>query len=285
MNMEDGRQLILQAFEQARDAGKPDWYRMTTAVLKNRLLALTGNTFDEAAYGAATFTGFMSEYDDLVDLDRSSFPPVVELRQMEPDMPVPVRNAHSPQHSPHRGAPSGRPRVRSDLWRAALDYSSRTQYVWDEVEGKARPSRPGDDSPVIPTVSQGSHQEWREEFIADIESRPITPEEEYQLDTWIQNQLPTSHLPRPLIGQWNGFLRDKVHRYLLDWFEDSGLEPPQDLFAASAVERPPRQWSSSSDTEDLRQLVLRTVREMTDDELAQLSLPSRAVLRATKSSW
>ena len=39
--MERPERLIIQAFEQAMDAGKIDWQRMTTAVLKNRMLVLT----------------------------------------------------------------------------------------------------------------------------------------------------------------------------------------------------------------------------------------------------
>ena len=37
---------------------------MTTAVLKNRLLDLTGGTFDEAAYGATTFMDFVLRNED-----------------------------------------------------------------------------------------------------------------------------------------------------------------------------------------------------------------------------
>ena len=39
--MENPERLIIRAFEQARDAGKLDWQRMTTAVLKNRMLGIT----------------------------------------------------------------------------------------------------------------------------------------------------------------------------------------------------------------------------------------------------
>ena len=278
--MEDGKQLILQAFEQARAAGKPDWFRMTTAVLKNRLLSLTGNVFSEAAYGATSFTNFIARYGDIVDLDRSSFPPVVELRQVDSG-PVP---GPGPGPGPTPGDPGpgfGRPRVRSDLWRAALDYSSGTQYVWDENAEQARPAQPGEDGPVIPTVSQEVHQQWREEFINDVESELTSPEHEYQVNNWIQHQLPTSHLPRHLIGRWNGFLRDRVLDYLMDWFDESEYEPPADMFATVAVERRTH-GQGHGDAEQLRQLILRTVREMSAGELAQLNLPAGAVLRATR---
>lgn len=117
--MEDATLLIQQAFERAKVGGKPDWHRITTAVLKNRLLDLTGNTFNEAKYCADTFTAFVLRYSDIVHLDRSKFPPIVQLRDAELDTLAPgyVETA------------SNRVRVRSDLWQAVLDYSSGTRYV------------------------------------------------------------------------------------------------------------------------------------------------------------
>ena len=268
--MDDGKDLILQAFDQAKLAGKSDWYRMTTAVLKNRLLSLTYDEFDEAQYGVPTFTGFLERHSDVIDLDRTSFPPVVELRNIDSGKTA----------RPRRESPAGRPRVRSDLWRAALDYSSGTRYVWDEMEEQARPARPDEDGPAIPTVSQDLHEMWREEFVADIESIPLSPDQEEQVSTWIQHKLPAAQLPRHLVGQWNGFLRDKVHSHLVDWFEEYEMDPPDDLLSTVPIERPAH---SSSDTEDLRHFVIRTVKEMSGEELGQLSLPSRAVFRASRS--
>ncbi len=265
--MEDATLLIQQAFERARISGKPDWPRMTTAVLKNRLLDLTGNTFNETEYGADTFTGFIFGYSDIVDIDKSKSPPIVALRHPELDSLAP-------------GYVSSRPRVRSDLWQAVLDYSSGREYVWDKLEKRARPSQDGDDGSTVAIsgVTQAAHQQWREEF-ADTTRTSLTSEQKSRLDIWIQAQLPTSHLPHHLIPQWNGFLRDKAYQHLKNWFDESGLEPPSDLIT-HPTERP---TSRAPDTEALRQLVLRVVGEMTEYELAQLSLPSKAVLRATRS--
>ncbi len=268
--MEDAKQLIQQAFEQAKASGKPDWHRMTTAVLKNRLLSLTGNAFHEAEYDASTFASFVQRYEGLVHLDRSSFPPIVELRDIESVAPS------------GENKPLSRPRVRSDLWLAALDYSSKTQYVWDSSLMQARQRRDEDDGPVITVVTQAEFQRWRREFMDEVlPAIPLTTEQSLQVDVWFQRQLPTSHLPRHLIPKWNGFLRDKVHKHLIHWFDDSGLAPPSDLLTSATVEQAAQ---SSSDTEELRQLVLRVVRGMTEDELEQLNLPSRAVLRISRSS-
>ena len=58
---------------------------MTIAVLKNRLLDLTAREFTEARYGATSFKDFVSHYPDILQLDDSVFPPVVELCGVEAD--------------------------------------------------------------------------------------------------------------------------------------------------------------------------------------------------------
>ena len=269
--MEDARQLIRRAFEQARASGKPDWHRMTSAVLKNRLLSLTDNSFNEEEYGASTFMMFISKCSDLVDVDKSRFPPIVELRDSELEDLAPS----------HVDSTSSRPRIRSDLWQASLDYSSGTQYVWDLTDRMARPIRFGESSPTIPSVTQAVLQEWRQDFIDDQrKTDSISPEQESQVDFWITQHLPTSYLPSPLIPQWNGFLRDKVYEHLLSWFNDSEIDPPSDLISKGSE----RTTSRPSDTEALRRLILRVVGQMTERELAQLNLPPKAILRATRKS-
>ena len=243
--MEGARQLILQAFEQARASGKPDWHRMTTAVLKNRLLSLTCNAFNEAAYGAPTFGSFVATHDDTVYIDNSRFPPMVELRPV-----VSERIAPS-----YKYPPSNRPRVRSDLWLATLDYSSESQYAWDSAGARARPKRDEDDDPVIRTVTQAEFQGWQKEFVDKVLSaNAVTTEQGRQVDVWLQRQLPTSQLPRHLIPQWNGFLRDKVHRHLLQWFAESGLSTPSDLLTSAPVGR---LKDTSPETEDATNLYRR----------------------------
>jgi hypothetical protein len=74
----DPRKLIRAAFKMARDRGKPDWRRMTTAVLKNRMLLLSERSFHERTYGASTFLAFIPQFDDLVKLDNTTWPPTVE---------------------------------------------------------------------------------------------------------------------------------------------------------------------------------------------------------------
>ena len=249
-------ELIKQAFEQARTSGKPDWYRMTVPVLKNRLLGITNHTFSEADYGASNFTEFVHSIEHLVDIDRTVLPPVVTLREV---------NAEEETSGATRSG-FNRYRVRADLWRAVTDYSSGTQYVWDASTQQARPKQTGEDNPVLPIITYELNQRWREEFI-----RTVTPIGPIPLGQ-------TTRLPSYLLPKWNGFLRDKVKEHLENWFEETGLEPPRDLTSLISVSA----TRSRSDTAALRRLVIQVVRNMTASELAQLRLPPEAVLRATK---
>ena len=263
--------LIITAYQEARRSGKQDWRRMTTAVLKNRLLDLTGRSFSESQYGASSFMDFVSRYPNMLQVDDSVFPPIVELHGAEADRLSPADSDYT----------STTYHIRSDLWQAVLDYSSGTTYVWDLDRKEARPTQEFDPNPIVDTVTVDIQRQWRQEFLDDVtRSLELTHTEVGQTSEWIRLQLGTSRLPTQLIPMWNRFFRDKVLAHLHRWFSESGLEPPDDI--ASSVSK--RLASSPSETEKLRELVLSVVRKMTHEELSGLSLPSEAVLRATKQS-
>lgn len=266
--MQTAQQLIGQAFEQARRSGKQDWNKMTTAVLKNRLLDLTGGAFDEAAYGATTFMNFVVRYGETLIVDRSTVPPLVELRNVP----------RSPQPSVGADDVTAVYRIRPDLWKAALDYSSGRQYVWDVARRRAMPSSGRGGELNFGTVTEELQRRWRQQFIDDVK-QSLSEEETGQIDRWLQQHLGVSHLPVRLISRWNGLFRDRVREHLLQWFSDSNLQPPDDMISTEGGPS-----SSSPETEALRDLVLAVVRKMTRDELSRLTLPPGAVLRATQSS-
>src|SRR6266511_4011661 len=106
---DEGKRLILAAFAAARDKGVPDWRRMTSAVLKNRLLALTNGQFDERRWNATSFRQFLAQYLDLLRIDSSRHPPIVELRDGAVDVgptatgePQPATSAANPRQTPRR---------------------------------------------------------------------------------------------------------------------------------------------------------------------------------------
>ena len=271
VKLQDPQHLIASSYQEARRSGKRDWRRMTTAVLKNRLLDLTGRSFTEAQYGASSFMDFVSRYPNMLQVDDSVFPPIVELHGAEADRLSPADSDYT----------STTYHIRSDLWQAVLDYSSGTTYVWDLDRKEARPTQEFDPNPIVDTVTADIQRQWRQEFLDDVtRSLELTHTEVGQTSEWIRLQLGTSRLPTQLIPMWNRFFRDKVLAHLHRWFSESGLEPPDDI--ASSVSK--RLASSPSETEKLRELVLSVVRKMTHEELSGLSLPSEAVLRATKQS-
>ena len=267
--MQDAQQLIVRAYKEARHSGKPDWRRMTTAVLKNRLLDLTGRDFDETDYGASSFMGFVSCYPDMLQVDDSVFPPIVELYGVEADRLPSAGDEYTPTAY----------HIRSDLWQAALDYSSGMQYVWDLNTKEARPAQGIESSPIIGTVTFDLQKQWRHEF-RDIVAGllELTDADMNQTDEWIRLQLGTARLPSRLIPRWNRFFRDKVRDHLREWFSDAELEPPDNMVSSAGR----RVASGSSKTEELRALVVSVVRKMTHEELSALSLPGEAVLRATR---
>ena len=259
--MEEGRQLIIQAFRQARNSGKPDWYRMTTAVLKNRLLDLTDRKFTEASYEASSLADFVSRFSHILNVERDQLPMTVELKQDE----------RARLDSDAVSGASRNIRIKRELWRAIFDRSSGNAYYWLADIGVVGTSPTDGNCPILPTIDVDTDRQWRQSFVASLSFIPDEAAE------WAKSLLPLSQLPQDLRYQWNRALTEQVHQRLLGWFKEQGLEPPPDFI----TEVEPRQDRRATDPEALRRLIQRVVEEMTKEELAQLSLPTRAVLKAT----
>ncbi len=269
MQEQEARKLVLQAFALARDSDKRDWHRMTVAVLKNRLLALTDRRFKEADYGAASTSVFVRGFPGLLELDLVPAPPVVELLDLDAvdEVAAPTRRSE------------GDTRVRADLWRSVLDFSSQIQYVWDTELQRARPANEGDTGPRLPTVTQEGIQSWRTEFANRYEDSFDSSDPQLgRLLTWRERGLGTRALPLRLRGPWSARVRDKVIEVLQAWFTEQKLAPPPDLVLRRdrSGEIAERQRSRTA----LRDLIVECVMTMTEEELGDLRLPPRALLRA-----
>ena len=70
------RELVLQAFADAKAKGKPTWRTMDLSVLKNRLLQRTDRRFRESDYGAKTITELVERIPDVLALGRGRKPTV-----------------------------------------------------------------------------------------------------------------------------------------------------------------------------------------------------------------
>ena len=249
----NSRRLIEQAFEKAREFGRSDWNRMTVAVLKNRLLDLTDRTFKESDYGSGTFWEFVKGNKDILILDETTTPPVAILKGVSP-------NDHA----------SAQSRIRPDLWRAVLDFSSGDKYFWDPGEKKAliatSNTAPG---PEIATIAVEVFNEWKRRFAKDLGDI----ETEDRLAEWVDNRRPATLLSPQLRHRWNGYLKKEVKDHLLSWFGQENLEPPANLLEVQEV------GGSTVRSEDLRRRLIACLRSMTSEELERVQIPASVLLR------
>lgn len=259
--------LIGKAFAVARASQRPDWQRMSIAVLKNRLLDLTQRRFDESQLGFESFRELLASFSDLVRLDYTTRPATVEF----------LGAANSPT------APSDSrltvSRVRRDLWNAIFDYSAGQEWVWDTSTGTARPIQDGDDPVlVLPTTTADELKALRDAFAEEV--RPLLaedPRDSARLLLWTSKGLGTAALPMAVRGMWNERLKAFVVERLTSWFAGQDIPGPDDLLIIQEGGR-----SAGAAQEELRALqglVIECVRSMTLSELASLKLPASAVIR------
>lgn len=262
----DLKGLVLEAFRAAAHQGKPEWHRMRGTVLKNRMLDLTGRTFDEADYGADRFGALVEQLDELLAVDHSAEPFLVELRE-------PYRSHITPPEG--IGGSSGRNRIRADLWHAIVDYSDADGWIWNQSLAKAIPvdeAGAASDAYRLPTLDRPALQAWRAEFVEQ-HSAGLGGQPAVQLKDWASKGLGTPALPKPLRGLWNIWMRDRVHDRLLQFFNSSGLQPPPDLMVQGRQREP---------TDELRSFISRCIALMSDQELRELPIPAEIAMRVSR---
>jgi hypothetical protein len=290
--LDEFRALVRAAFEQAMSSGKPDWEQMTSAVLKNRLLNLTDREFSQARYGSASFIQLVRRVPDLIEIidDKPPFhlrliqPMSVQSRQVIEPEAVPRPKGDSPLASLAEGNWQ-RARIREDLWRAILDYSSHRRYVLDPDTGLARPEgSDGHGLSEFPTVSAEDVAEWRHEFVDSLPEPAGEPYED-ELRTWLTSSGRLAELPKALRSGWAEFLKRKVGVRLLEWYAERGESPPSDFLVDSDTRAlpPAEAIDEVVRTRQLRDLVIRAVRTMTYDELSDIRLPASIILRITRN--
>jgi len=267
---EQGRLLILAAFDAARRSGRADWRRMTLAVLKNRILSQTSRKFDERAWGAPSFRGFVEQYPTIVAIDHTSRPLVAELLADSADATA------LPDDFAVPSAETTPSFVRNDLWKAVLDYSSGATYVWRQ--GIATPVRSNDESAgydlKLPTASQAEMAVWRTEFVELARAATTDASLLSLLDDWLTESKTAAALPHPFRRQWLDFLKRHVVERLVTWFGAHDLAAPTELTAPAI-----RRTRELDETEHIRDLIIRCVRVMSRAEMESLRLPPSAVLR------
>jgi hypothetical protein len=267
----EAKELILAAFESARATGRSDWKSMTAGVLKNRVLQLTGRSFDERAFGHERFSDLLEAMPDVVEIDRTTRPPTVHL-------------VAGLEESPHRllSASSPMTRIRPDLWHGIVDYSSERPWVWDAKTGVARADGDDDGLPRLPTITQDEMAALRNRYVDEYSVKVSDTEGSEQLRQWAAEGRGAFALRPDIRHTWNGFLKNEVTRRLNVFFDDLGMAMPEDALQARAPS--PRRSHADDDLVRLRAVVIEVVRSMTLGELAELPLPAAAVLRSQSRS-
>lgn len=267
--LDEARDLVKAAFENARLTGREDWQRMSVGVLKNRLLDASNRQFDESDFGAVNMVGFVRLMPDLLSLDASQRQPAAVLTD-----PQTIGLHLDSEAAPESATAARTERVRHDLWRAIIDYRSQRNYFWDSRLGIARTSNDEIVEPRLPTLTLEESQAWRVEFIAGLQG--INPEDQGRVAEWAEREYGTAYLPPSLRGPWNGFVRERVVERLHSFFETNGLAVPGDL--VGEVVRDVRE-PSAPDRDTLRDLIHACVDLMTRSELEALKLDVGLVVR------
>lgn len=266
LTLEEVPGLLDEAFAAARRSGKPSWRRMSTAVLKNRLLHLTGGRFDEGAMGFSSLPALLEQFNDLVGIDHSTKPATIEYKP-------------GAEKDDRDGQEAVRTRLRPDLWRAVFDYSTDEDWVWDERARCAVRVADRGEMPVLPTVTRDEFAAIRRSFVQEcMESDNPDAHEQSRLERWSNSIVGTTFLPRRFRGKWNAHLKAVASDRLTTWFSDRHLEIPMDLLQPIPGER---SIEEDADLARLRNFIIECVRNMTLDELRHLNLPADAVFRAT----
>jgi hypothetical protein len=229
---------------------------MAIPVLKNRLLQVTEQTFKESDFDASSFREFLQNNTDVLEIDNSFLPGAVTLKSAE-RMPK-SHDMSSPQRN----------RIREDLWRAILDYSSGNRYVWDAASSVAIIAPEGNEGPFLPTITAETMAEWKREFLASLSETP----DDSRITVWQTRSLPTAALPPGLRLQWNRFVKHKVQSSLREWFESQHIVLPPLIHPAIAPEE-------RDDTELFREFVIKCIAQMSKEELEKLSIPSSIAFR------
>lgn len=253
------RELVREGFAAAKKSGRADWQVMTTAVLKNRILQATSRTFDERAYGAASFAELMRLIPDLVELDDSTRPPLVTLLDSKVERGRAV----------HSSTAAGR--LRPDLWDAVLDYSADGMYVWDGAVAIKVDADEAGDRPRFPTISADVMAQWREDFAERHAER--------SLSDWAERNLGTRALPVDLRKPWSQTIRSRALEILTAWFDEHGLEVPEDVILGGGTEQG---TADHYEAEELRRFLLRCIAVMKPEELQVVQVPASVALRARK---
>lgn len=196
---------------------------------------------------------------------------LIELDEGPDDLTVSSRVATSPQGLPGEV-------LRTDLWRAILDWSDDARYVFARGTRKTSPvtGTIPSDSVAVPSVGKQDRLVWMEEFTAQQRDA-----EKAALEEAMREEDPALGFHRvvrssePMKRRWNRHLRARVIGTALRWASDNGI-PESDILLERAPKGggvAPTSARSNADDVALRQRVLKILSGMPLHELLRLPIP------------
>lgn len=276
---------------------------LTTGV-KPEMQRRSGRQFQEQALGFATFGEFLQaavHNGVVVVLDHKNG------RQLHVEGVVPAPRRHVPTPSPLLEKPAGRPdQIRSDLWRAFIDWRPGLRRMWDKEEEcavifTAKPTAlsTSDDQAVreavvaapdrfieITPVSQETQLRWMRRFVQDLNDPKLRDSLLLLLQATTRPFAAFASMLRGMPevqGAWQARRRDLVTEEISRWSRDHGLtvdplvspstkDGPEQASEQAPPSTQPRFGSKSNEVET-RQMYRNAIDRMPTEELLRLPIP------------
>lgn len=275
MSMSPFGRLLKRALE---DVAQED-YPLLGAKL-GQLIRNHDRTFHPMKYGAESLVELLSTQTDLG---------YVERRQQGDLLFHPPNTAPGPGSDNAGDTHSEPPRFLSqDLWQALVNPHSNT-IAWVDLKERRLHFPAADDSDPehgdeperylrVPPIDQKLVRRWATAFIeqSTIDDRTALNEAIADPDSSWFRTLSAQLEARGLLSAWTCFHREQVGRHWGKWAQSHGVASHIGFARPGQVRR---NQSRRSPTSRLREHVHRVIDDMTEDELRQLLIPARFLVR------
>lgn len=196
---------------------------------------------------------------------------LIEVRQGEDDLAVSLCSRAEPVRV--RGE-----MLRTDLWRALVDWSGGPRYVY-RPSAKTTSVLTGElaaNDVLVPSLSDEERSDWISQFV-----QSQSPDEKAQLEAAVSvgGFRELVRASEPLKRRWSRYLRRRVLDRATEWAAANGI-PESDIFVSSPKPSRPIVTAGAPKGDDaLRQRVLETLSTMPLHELLRLPIPLEYTLR------
>lgn len=187
--------------------------------------------------------------------------------------------------------------VRPEIWRAFVFVSRGNVCFLGRSNGHAHPMHDWENERIASFEADGRYirlspipvdtqQSWMEDFTRSHEALNIDEAPIRDGQWWLNFSAWLREMDAGLEREWNRFRTGKVLQYLREWASSNNV-PLGNLLSPEQAVRPTRYSEKSteiatSDSETLRDAILAAVREMPLEQLEEIAIPVRYILRHFK---